>query len=199
MNSVYPIQDYVDVVKQGIDKKFKRGRPGKKVVVVGAGLAGLSAAYELMKVDDPRTRRRLAAQVATGELSLVKLRQRIEGRPSRPEPAPDAATEADVGPATTREPAAIAVEVGAPGTEARPGTEDTASMDIDEATEHLSRAVNELATALRADPALAEASATERQQFAKSLTITKIKLENAIAVVRAGGPRVSGGGSELRG
>jgi monoamine oxidase len=49
MNSVYPIQDYVDVVKQGIDKKFKRGRPGKKVVVVGAGLAGLSAAYELLQ------------------------------------------------------------------------------------------------------------------------------------------------------
>ena len=45
----------------------------------------LSHAYELMKVQDPRKRRRLAKQVAAGELSLVKLRQRIEGKP-RPEP-----------------------------------------------------------------------------------------------------------------
>ncbi len=45
----------------------------------------LSHAYELMKVQDPRKRRRLARQVAAGELSLVKLRQRIEGRP-QPEP-----------------------------------------------------------------------------------------------------------------
>ena len=49
----------------------------------------LSHAYELMKVDDPRKRRRLAKQVASGELSLVKLRQRIEGRP-KPESVPEA-------------------------------------------------------------------------------------------------------------
>ena len=48
----------------------------------------LSHAYELMKVQDPRKRRRLAKQVASGELSLVKLRQRIEGRP-KPEAAPE--------------------------------------------------------------------------------------------------------------
>ena len=41
----------------------------------------LSHAYELMKVEDPKKRRRLAAQVARGELSLVKLREKIEGRP----------------------------------------------------------------------------------------------------------------------
>ena len=49
MNSVYPIQDYVDVVRLGIAKKFKNGKPGKQVLVVGAGLAGLSAAYELLQ------------------------------------------------------------------------------------------------------------------------------------------------------
>jgi monoamine oxidase len=49
MNSVHPIQDYVEVVQRGIDKKFKAGRPGKKVVVVGAGLAGLAAASELLR------------------------------------------------------------------------------------------------------------------------------------------------------
>ena len=72
----------------------------------------LSAAYELMKVSDPRKRRRLAAQVATGELSLVKLRQRIEGRPRR-EPGPEAErgpAEPTVGP----ELVAIAVEPEGP-------------------------------------------------------------------------------------
>lgn len=49
MNSVHPIEDYVEVVDRGIDKKFKVGKPGKKVIVVGAGLAGLSAAYELLR------------------------------------------------------------------------------------------------------------------------------------------------------
>src|SRR5947208_5538228 len=41
----------------------------------------LSHAYELLKVEDPKRRRRLADQVARGELSLVKLREKIEGRP----------------------------------------------------------------------------------------------------------------------
>ena len=42
------IQEYVDVVKQGIEKKFAGGKP-KKVVIVGAGLAGLAAGYELKR------------------------------------------------------------------------------------------------------------------------------------------------------
>ena len=48
----------------------------------------LSHAYELMKVEDPKKRRRLAEQVGRNELSLVKLRERIEGR--RPRVAADA-------------------------------------------------------------------------------------------------------------
>src|SRR5688572_25086121 len=48
MSSERSIQDYVDVVKQGIEKKFKGGKP-KKVIIVGAGLAGLSAASELLR------------------------------------------------------------------------------------------------------------------------------------------------------
>ncbi len=48
MSSERSIEDYVDVVKQGIAKKFKGGKP-KKVIIVGAGLAGLSAASELLR------------------------------------------------------------------------------------------------------------------------------------------------------
>jgi hypothetical protein len=38
MQSENSIQDFIDVVKQGIIKKFGDGKP-KKVVIVGAGLA----------------------------------------------------------------------------------------------------------------------------------------------------------------
>src|SRR6266545_1407355 len=47
MPTKHSIQDYVNVIKQGIAKNFKSERP-KKVIIVGAGLAGLSAAYELL-------------------------------------------------------------------------------------------------------------------------------------------------------
>ena len=136
----------------------------------------LSHAYELMKVTDPAKRRRLAKQVASGELSLVKLKERIEGRPK-----PAAAPEPEF--ATAPEPEAVMLEVAiepdGPAVDADP-------VSIDVASEHLSAAVRELVAALTTDAALDEASSSERQQFAKYLTLAKIKLENAIAVVRAG-------------
>ena len=48
MQSAHSIQDYLDVVKQGIAKKFGDGKP-KRVVIVGAGLAGLAAGFELKR------------------------------------------------------------------------------------------------------------------------------------------------------
>ena len=69
----------------------------------------LSHAYELMKVEDPRKRRRLAKQVAEGQLSLVKLRERIEGKP-RPapltEPPPEPEPEPQAGPRRAGRPSA---------------------------------------------------------------------------------------------
>ncbi|MDP9250669.1 MAG: ParB/RepB/Spo0J family partition protein, partial [Chloroflexota bacterium] len=48
----------------------------------------LSHAYELMKIGDERTRRRLARRVAAGELSLAKLRAITAGdEPARPDEA----------------------------------------------------------------------------------------------------------------
>ncbi len=46
MQSAHSIQDYLDVIKQGIAKKFGSGE-SKKIIIVGAGLAGLSAGLEL--------------------------------------------------------------------------------------------------------------------------------------------------------
>ena len=48
MRSEHSIQDYIDVVKNGIAKKFKTGKQ-TKVIIVGAGLAGLAAGYELKR------------------------------------------------------------------------------------------------------------------------------------------------------
>jgi ParB family chromosome partitioning protein len=170
----------------------------------------LSAAYELMKVSDARKRRRLAAQVASGELSLAKLRVRIEGRTPH---ADGVTSQVDEAPAleTVLEEMAIAVVTA----DAVVEVDEEADVDegpegwvdgsaemlddipipgIDLATEHLARAVNELALALQTDASLLEATGAERQQFAKYLTIAKIKLENAIAVVRTGDARDLRGG-----
>src|SRR3972149_8890639 len=65
MKTAFTIKDYVDVVKQGISTKYQGGKP-KKIVIVGAGLAGLSAAYELLQAGhDP---------------IILEARQRVGGR-----------------------------------------------------------------------------------------------------------------------
>jgi len=167
--------------KLGKDKGYVENRlrladaPAEVRELVSIRSDTLSHAYELMKVDDPRKRRRLARQVAAGELTLVKLRQRIEGRPRvQPEPEPEPAE------APEKELVAVPIVPDGPAVDA---------VDIDQATDHLSAAVGELVSALMTDDALTEASNSERQQFAKYLTIARIKLDNAIAVVRSGETR----------
>ena len=156
-------------------------------------------------------RRRLAKQVAAGELSLVKLRQRIEGRP-KPEPEPEAepafegAAEPEGEPVThveweaqTGVAAEFEVEVEEPQQApyvAIPIEPEGPAVDdatIDSAAGHLEEAVAQLVEALATDAALGEATSSERQLFAKHLTLAKIKLENAIAVVRAGDARGTSG------
>jgi monoamine oxidase len=48
VNSDTSIQDFVEIVKHGFSKKIQGGGP-KKVVIVGAGIAGLAAGYELLQ------------------------------------------------------------------------------------------------------------------------------------------------------
>ena len=144
----------------------------------------LSHAYELMKVSDPRKRRKLADQVARNELSLVKLRERIEGRPratgSRPrgrgEPCESAATE----PEPVVEPEGWTPHTGGP----EPIRDDT----LVTAKQQLNTAVEDLLDVLRNPEVLAAIGSTDRTNLAKYLTIAKLRLENAIAVVRSGDP-----------
>jgi ParB family chromosome partitioning protein len=83
----YSIRKLAD--KLGKDKGYLENRlrladaPEEIRELVSLRKDTLSHAYELLKVQDPKKRRRLAGQVASGELSLVKLREKIEGRRPR--------------------------------------------------------------------------------------------------------------------
>jgi ParB family chromosome partitioning protein len=148
----------------------------------------LSHAYELLKVDDPKKRRKLAEQVARGELSLVKLRERIEGR-------------ARVGRSTDAE-AADDAWADPPSVEADERAEDEAAgwspaaaagpvgdESLVAAKQHLAEAVEEFVSVLRAPEVMRAIPDVDRANLAKYLTIAKLKLENAIAVVRSGDGR----------
>jgi ParB family chromosome partitioning protein len=150
----------------------------------------LSHAYELLKVDDPKKRRRLAEQVARGELSLVKLREKIEGR--RPRTPDDGAVAADHYVPVHDEP------VGEPAADDYSETVDpawgiqvhTSAMAMGDdslvaAKRQLADAVEELVAVLQTPDVVRSIGEVDRANLAKYLTIAKLKLENAIAVVRS--------------
>ena len=135
----------------------------------------LSHAYELLKVEDGRKRRRLAEQVASGELSLVKLRERIEGRPRR-------ASKAQV--AVDAEPPA---EIEEPATRRAPRADGALGDDaLLVAKADLSDALEQLAEVLGSAEVLGQIGEVDLANLAKYLTIAKLRLENAISVVRSG-------------
>ena len=147
----------------------------------------LSHAYELLKVDDPKKRRKLAAQVASGELSLVKLKERIEGRRARP------ATDADSGPEEPGFGAAPDPDAGQRAEDAsvdwHAGSSEPRSLTDDslvQARHQLNEAVEDLVSVLRSPDVVRSIPDIDRANLAKYLTIAKLKLENAIAVVRTG-------------
>ena len=176
--------------KLGKDKGYLENRlrladaPEEVRALVSVRKDTLSHAYELMKIEDPKKRRRLADQVARGELSLVKLREKIEGRPGRsrrgtvvtedelPEQGID---EVEVDEAEP-EPAWAAV---------RP-TPPMADDSLITAKQQLAEAVEGLVDVLRTPDVVRSIGDVDRANLAKYLTIAKLRLENAIALVRSG-------------
>lgn len=136
----------------------------------------LSHAYELMKVADSRTRSRLARKVASGELSLAKLRRKIGADEAEAQEAADG---------SARQPGRRGKTVA--------GEFDAAEAQTDEslmgAKSRLAAAVEDLYDLLRQREVLDELPETNRENFAKYLTVTKLKLENAIALLRSSGLR----------
>lgn len=145
----------------------------------------LSHAYELLKVEDPRRRRRLAEQVARGELTLIKLRERVDGRSGQARAAGKATTAAPQG--AVEEDGAI-VDAQAAWTGRRPPAAIT-DESLVVAKGHLAEALDELVAVLHSPEAGGTIGEIDRDNLAKYLTIAKLKLENAIALVRAGQAR----------
>ena len=143
----------------------------------------LSAAYELMKVEDPRKRRRLAGQVARGELTLAKLHDKVEGRPGRRPTAVAAAAAEPEGSADTTAEDAEAAWTGKTR-EAGPLRDDA----LVTAKQQLADAVEAVLDVLRVPDVVGSIGPVDRSNLAKYLTIAKLRLENAIAMVRSEGP-----------
>ena len=161
--------------KLGKDKGYIENRlrladaPAEIKQLVSLRKDTLSHAYELLKVEDPKKRRKLAEQVGRGELSLVKLRERIEGRPPR-EAAGD-------GPVKDESPSEEQLVEPV-------STGPIADDSLIAAKAHLGEALDELSAILQSQVTLAEIDLTDRQNLAKYLTIAKLRLENAINQVR---------------
>jgi ParB family chromosome partitioning protein len=117
----------------------------------------LSAAYELMKLDNPRRRKALAKQMLAGQMTLIKLHDRVErilnpqAKPERPEPA--------IPP--LRDDALI-----------------TATRKLNEALADLSRAMGDGDNT----PSFPEG---DRQNLAKFLTISRARLDNLVARLKS--------------
>ena len=149
----------------------------------------VSHAYELLKVSDPKRRKRLAAQVASGELSLVKLRDRIEGRRTRPAVVGDGEA-GEPEPATlphSAEADAASIDAAVAWTGVRPA-QPLNDDSLVTAKQHLAEAIEELVDVLRSHDVVSGIGDIDRSNLAKYLTIAKLRLENAIAAIRSGEP-----------
>jgi ParB family transcriptional regulator, chromosome partitioning protein len=184
----YSIRKLAD--KLGKDKGYLENRlrladaPPEIRELVSLRKDSLSHAYELLKVEDPKKRRRLAGQVARGELTLIKLRDKIEGRRARP-----AAEGQDVEPEEYEAlPAAQSVAEPVPAlAEATPPVVISDDSLVN-AKQDLSDAVENLVAVLRSPELRGMIPQTDRTNLAKYLTIAKLKLENAIAIIRTDNP-----------
>jgi ParB family chromosome partitioning protein len=182
----YSIRKLAD--KLGKDKGYLENRlrladaPEEIRQLVSLRKDTVSHAYELLKVQDPKKRKRLAAQVASGELSLVKLREKIEGRRPRVLDIDGLdGSDLEAGPPTEE------------SQDAADGWNPTARVAVPmgddslvNARHQLSDAVEELVAVLRAPDVMRTMPEVDRANIAKYLTIAKLKLENAIALVRTG-------------
>ncbi|HEY8870213.1 MAG TPA: ParB/RepB/Spo0J family partition protein [Candidatus Limnocylindrales bacterium] len=169
--------------KLGKDKGYLENRlrladaPDEIRELVSVRKDSLSHAYELLKVADPKKRRRLAEQVARGELTLIKLRDKIEGvRRPRVPASPNGEKAAPTPQVDDNAGGDWAASRGA-----APALREDSLMS---ARHQLAEAVETLIDVLRAPDVVDSIGEVDRSNLAKYLTIAKLKLENAIAMVR---------------
>jgi ParB family transcriptional regulator, chromosome partitioning protein len=174
--------------KLGKDKGYLENRlrladaPDEVRELVSLRKDTLSHAYELMKVEDPRKRKKLAGQVARGELTLIKLKDKIEGRPTRSAPE-QIDVDGELPPPDQAD--AMADEAEAAWTGVRRDAGALTDDSLVNAKQQLSEAVESLLAVLQAPDVVREIGGVDRANLAKYLTIAKLRLENAIAMVRS--------------
>jgi ParB family chromosome partitioning protein len=117
----------------------------------------LSAAYELMKIDNVRRRRSLAKQILDGKMTLLRLHDRVERI---------------LNPGQKREKLEPAIPA------LRDDALITATRKLNESLAELSRAVGE-----DGSHSIAEG---DRQNLAKFLTISRARLDNLVARLKSG-------------
>ncbi len=118
----------------------------------------LAAAYELMKLEDRRRRRGLIKRVVGGKLTLLKLRERVDVLTGAVPAKPHAAT---AGALPLRDDALIA------------------------ATRRLTEVLQELTRIVDADGTSSVIAETDRDNLAKYLVISRTRLDNLVARLRA--------------
>lgn len=148
--------------KLGKDKGYVENRlrlataPDDVREMVAARYDTLSAAYELMKIEDKRRRKSLAKQVVAGKLTLIRLRDKVE-RVLNPEQA---------------------------GPKAAPALPPLRDDSLITATRKLNEALQELARAVGDDDSANIADA-DRTNLAKFLTISRARMDNIVARLRS--------------
>ena len=142
----------------------------------------LSHAYELLKVTDPKKREKLAGMVARGELSLVKLRERTSDVP-RPKRIARTTASSDA-PAATVEDEIEAEAANWVGPGPRRPLSDNSLIAV---RSQLSDSISELIAVIQSDE-VKTIDETDRQNLIKFLMISRVRLENAIGLVRRGSP-----------
>jgi ParB/RepB/Spo0J family partition protein len=185
----YSIRKLAD--KLGKDKGYLENRlrladaPEEIRELVSLRKDTLSHAYELLKVQDPKRRRRLADQVARGELTLIKLRDKIEGRRTRVQPVEPAVETNGTEPLPMTIEDVVEEVIPEPPPVVRRHRE-LSDDSLVNAKAFLAEALEELVGVLRTPDAVQQIPDVDRANLAKYLTIVKLKLENAIAIVRSG-------------
>jgi ParB family chromosome partitioning protein len=148
--------------KLGKDKGYVENRlrlasaPDDVREMVAARYDTLSAAYELMKIEDKRRRKSLAKQVVAGKLTLIRLRDKVERVLNPSEAGPRAAT-------------------------ALPPLRDDSLI---KATRKLNEALQELARAV-GDDGSENIAEGDRTNLAKFLTISRARMDNLVARLRS--------------
>jgi ParB family chromosome partitioning protein len=174
--------------KLGKDKGYLENRlrladaPAEIRELVSVRKDTLSHAYELLKVTDPKKRKKLADLVARGELSLVKLREKIDDAPRAKRRAKETATQAGSA-GTIEDEIEAEADANWMGTGARRPLTDDSLITV---RTQLANAITELISVIQSD-VMKTITDTDRANLAKHLMIARVRLENAIALVRRNG------------